>query len=162
MEERSKSYYDTSYLRNSEFFLGSLSIFPLKVILHGHKHDNFEKRMIINDAIREKEKIATVLSSGSLAKKDLARNYFRHLEIFSPDSPLELLNTTYQYEKYAFKPQPEIRIPMQKASSVQFRLDYLFQSETALYNAYQDLKEKDTVTAADQILQIFDHTIGAL
>lgn len=162
IEERDKNYEDFSVLRNSEEFLHKLNKFNLSLIIHGHKHSSSDKRIIINDAMTESEKISTVISSGSIGKRDVERNYFRYIEIYGQNDPLDLINITYKYENSTFKPQPPIELPFKKPNLSKHEMEDLLKSESELYRAYNDFKDTDAITMADSIIPILDKTIGSL
>lgn len=163
IEERYKDYIDNSVLKNSETFLHNLNKYNLGLILHGHKHDSSDRRIFINSSIGEPEKISTVLGCGSIDKKDTFCNSFNYIEVFGIDDSLDLIYEQYSCKSsMSFAKTKEIKLPLKPMKNVKVNMLEMLKEDSYLERAYNNLKNIDTATPAEDIAKILDKTAGTL
>lgn len=163
IEERNKDYKDYSVLRNGQSFMSGLRKYNLYAILHGHKHESTNRRIIINDNIRKEDKIVNVIACGSSGKQDTAYNSFNFIEIFDVDSRLDLSLTEFIFENSIFDPKETIDLPI--INKTTYRVSLLDEFEIhnqKLFREYIILKDIDTNTPVDELIETLNFTVGSL
>ncbi|NRT33997.1 hypothetical protein BJV38_003416 [Clostridium beijerinckii] len=162
IEERNKEYIDNSTLRNHEQFLTYLNRFNLKVILHGHKHENTNRRLIVNSSLNEPDKIVTVIGSGSSNKKDVGYNSFNYIEIFSPEDCLDIKYNEFVYSSHSFQPNKEIILPLLEREKTSAKILDEFKKLGKIYNEYTVFRSIDTDSFTKELIETIDKTVGSI
>lgn len=163
IEERYKSYNDISTLKNGQAFLKSLKKYNLYGILHGHKHESTNRRLIINDDITKADQIVNVIACGSSGKEDVAYNSFNYIEVFDIEARLDIAITEFVCNNSSFEPQKTIELPIenQKKSRISIMEDFEKYDEI-LYREYNIIKDTDIYTRADDLIETLNNTVGVL
>lgn len=162
IEERHKEYYDSSTLKNHSQFLSYLNKYDLGLIMHGHKHESTNRRLVINSNLSEPDKLVNVIGCGASNKKDTSYNSFNFIEIFSPDDSLELKMIEFVYRSSKFEPQDSIQLPIEGKRKSKIKIIDEFKKTGKLEKIYQDFKSTDTSTPADELILTLDKTVGSL
>lgn len=161
IEERYKDYVEKSTLRNSQAFLDQLSDFNLKLILHGHKHENSNHRINTTTRINKPDKLVTVLGCGTTDKKyGIFENQFNYIEVYETNSPYEVSYQEFKHRNSGYKAHERLYLPLTQQKNVIIRIEEELRECYELYKSYNKLKGIDSITLIDKIMPILDNSIG--
>ncbi len=162
MEERNKSYVEKNYLRNNEEFIRFLSEENFRVVLHGHKHVNSNRRINIEQNITKPEKIISVLGCGSLSETD-ETNRFNYITVFPYGHKFEIEYSTYIRQNAGYILEGEtIKLPVVRKKVEKLIIENIISEAPDLSRAYKELCSYDTVTSQEEIFKLIDSTLLSL
>lgn len=162
MEERNKSYVEKNYLRNNEEFIRFLSEENFRVVLHGHKHVNSNRRINIEQNIAKPEKMISVLGCGSLSETDEI-NRFNYVTVFPYGYKFEIEYSTYMRQNAGYMREGDtIKLPVYIPKSENLTIEKIVSEAPDLSEMYKDLCSYDTVTPQEEIYRLVDSTLLSL
>lgn len=162
MEERNKAYVEKNYLRNNEEFIRFLSEENFRVVLHGHKHVNSNRRINIEQNIAKPEKMISVLGCGSLSETD-ETNRFNYVTIFPYGYKFEIEYSSYMRQNAGYMREKEtIKLPIYVQKGEKLTIENIVSEAPDLTETYKELCSYDTVTPQEEIYRLIDSTLLSL
>lgn len=161
MEERNKSYVDKSYVRNCEQFVDFLNTSNISLVLHGHKHTKFNRRLNVEQDISKPEKIITVLGCGSLDENDQT-NSFNIITVYPKGYRYEIEYASYIRENTCYSRESILKLPVFNDHRNSLLLIESIHDYPELHEKYNNLIEYDRYTNIDDIFEVLNKTVLSL
>lgn len=135
---------DSSLVRNHTEVIQHLKYMNVSVVLHGHKHFDLERPLIMDDYYNSPDNIIDVFAGGSVGTDRKDAHTFSIIDLYEKKDDIKLMHNKFVYHGESLGPIKKKQVPPQKASGRIVKLLEIL--ETLNYDVYQ-LYSKEALKA---------------
>lgn len=141
--EVAHKFGDSSLIRNYSEVIQHLRYMNVSVVLHGHKHFDLERPLIMDDYYESAHNIIDIFAGGSVGTDRKEEHTFGVLDLYDKKDDIKLKHNKFVYKGENLEPIVKKQVPPQKISGrVVKLLEILKTLNPEKYELYEKTAEK--------------------
>jgi len=146
---------DATCVQDNDSVLSMLSAYNCSLILHGHKHQQKNRRINLTQNIKEKDRLCTIIGGGR------STDSFNYLEIYDKNTDVELHCMEFRDDCGRFILHDDFKVPVSESNWHYSKIiEDAIQSDFNLSINYRTLEEADS-NCDPKLIEMFQGVLGS-